>query len=94
MHLLNFFDEDPSAVIQVAVEELTKSFEGLEIKKSRVAEFMQEECSLILKAVTRRPKAINSRKNLEARANWVMEWQQQGLHFMNNCKLGVEAQYY
>lgn len=85
MHLLNFFDENPSAVIQAAVEDLAKSFEGLKIKKSRVAEFMKEECNLILKVATRRPKAINSQKNLEAHANWFIEWQQKSLHFMNNC---------
>lgn len=91
MHLINFFDENPSAVIQEAVEDLTKSFEGLEIKKSRVAEFMKEECNLSLKVVTRRPKARNSQKNLEARANWVIEWQQKGLHLMNNCVFLDEA---
>lgn len=73
MHLINFFDKNPSAVIQEAVEDLTKSFEGLEIKKSRVAEFMKEECNLSLNVVTRRPKARNSQKNLEAHANWVIE---------------------
>ncbi|KAG1626021.1 hypothetical protein G6F44_012543 [Rhizopus delemar] len=91
MHLINFFNENPSAVIQDAVENLTKSFEGLEIKKSRVAEFMKEECNLSLKVVTRRPKARNNQKNLEARANWVKEWQQKGLHFMNNCVFLDEA---
>ncbi|KAG1049283.1 hypothetical protein G6F43_008382 [Rhizopus delemar] len=91
MHLINFFDENPSAAIQDAVENLTKSFEGLEIKKSRVAEFMKEEYSLSLKVVTRRPKARNSQKNLEARANWVKQWQQKGLHFMKNCVFLDEA---
>ncbi|KAG0732807.1 hypothetical protein G6F60_013832 [Rhizopus arrhizus] len=60
MHLINFFDENPSAVIQDAVENLTKSFEGLEIKKSRVAEFMKEDCNLSIKVVTRHPKDRNS----------------------------------
>lgn len=91
MHLVNFFDENPTAVIQDAVEDLIKSFEGLEIKKSRVAEFMKDECNLSLKVVTRRPKARNSQKNLEARANWVNEWQQKGLHFMQNCVFLDEA---
>lgn len=36
-HLINFFDDNPSAVIQDAVENLIKSFAGLEIKK---VEFM------------------------------------------------------
>jgi transposase-like protein len=45
-HLVDFFDENPSAVIQDAVDSLTKSFEGLQIKKSRVAEFMKDDCNL------------------------------------------------
>ncbi|KAI9362583.1 hypothetical protein BD770DRAFT_407681 [Pilaira anomala] len=52
-HLINFFDDDPSAVIQDAVENLVKSFEGLEIKKSGVAELIKEECNLSIKVVTR-----------------------------------------
>ncbi|KAI9336598.1 hypothetical protein BD770DRAFT_332080, partial [Pilaira anomala] len=32
-HLIEFFDENPSAVINDAVESLTSLFEGLEIKK-------------------------------------------------------------
>ncbi|CAO3678991.1 unnamed protein product [Rhizopus microsporus] len=91
MHLINFFDENPSAVIQDAVENLTKSFEGLEIKKSRVAEFMKEDCNLSIKVVTRHPMDRNSQKTLEARANWIEEWQNKGLHFMKNCVFLDEA---
>ena len=39
-----------------------------EIKKSKVAEFMKEECNLSIKVVTRHPAARKSRKTLEARA--------------------------
>ncbi|EIE86270.1 hypothetical protein G6F46_010050 [Rhizopus delemar] len=91
MHLINFFDENPSVVIQDAVENLTKSFEGLEIKKSRVAEFRKEDCNLSIKVVTRHPKERNSQKALEARANWIEEWQNKGLHFMKNCVFLDEA---
>lgn len=71
MHLIDFFDENPSAIIQDAVENLTKSFEGLEIKKSRVAGFMKEECNLSIKVVTHHPVARNSNKTLEARTKVV-----------------------
>ncbi|KAI7904271.1 uncharacterized protein BX663DRAFT_417824, partial [Cokeromyces recurvatus] len=56
-HLINFFffDENPSAVITDAVESLTTAFEGLDIKKSRVNEFMKDECNLSLKVVTLYP---------------------------------------
>lgn len=84
-YLTDFFDENPSAVIQDAVENLTKSFEGLQIKKSRVAEFMKEDCNLSIKVVTRHPGARNSNKTLEARAKFVEEWPTKGMDFMKNC---------
>lgn len=56
-HLSVFFDENPSAIIQDAVENLKKSFEGLKISKSRVVEFMKKECNLSIKVVIRHPKA-------------------------------------
>ncbi|KAG1539963.1 hypothetical protein G6F46_007974 [Rhizopus delemar] len=92
MHLINFFDENPSAVIQDAVENLTKSFEGLEIKKSRVAEFRKEDCNLSIKVVTRHPKERNSQKALEARANWIEEWQNKVIGAVT--ALGVVNRYF
>ncbi|EIE77307.1 hypothetical protein G6F46_011653 [Rhizopus delemar] len=69
MYLINFFDENPSAVIQDAVENFTKSFE----------------------VVNRHLKDRNSQKTLEARANWIEEWQNKCLHFMKNCVFFDEA---
>lgn len=58
----------------------------MEIKKSRVAEFMKEECNLSIKVVTRHPAARNSKSTLEARAKFVEEWVQKGmLLYMQNC---------
>lgn len=73
-HLTNFFDENPSAIIQDAVKNLTKSFEGLEIMKNKVTEFMIEECNLSIKVTTRHPLARNSNKTLVARAKFIEEW--------------------
>ncbi|KAI8360707.1 hypothetical protein EDC96DRAFT_414130, partial [Choanephora cucurbitarum] len=84
-HLINFFDEDASATIQDAVDDLTSSFAGLEIKKSRVAEFMKEECNLSIKVVTRHPAARNKEENLQARADWVNQWTQNGMDYLKNC---------
>ncbi|KAG1325872.1 hypothetical protein G6F62_008322 [Rhizopus arrhizus] len=81
----NFFDENKTAVIQDAVESLTKNFEGLEIKKSRVAEFMKEDCNLTIKVVTRHPKRRNCSDTLEKRAQFVKEWTEKGMLFMQNC---------
>ena len=62
-HLIKFFDEDASSTIQDATEDLIKSFAGLELKKSRVAEFMKAECNLSLKVVRRHTIARNCKKN-------------------------------
>ena len=83
--MVDFFDENPTAVIQDAVEHLKRSFEGLEIKKSRVAEFMMEDCNLSIKVIPRHSKARNSPTTIEARAKWVEEWLQKGLLYMQNC---------
>jgi Tat protein secretion system quality control protein TatD with DNase activity len=91
VHLIDFFDENLSAVIQDAVENSTKSIEGLEIKKSRVAEFMKEECNLSIKVVTRHPVARNSNKTLEDRAKWVKEWLEKDIIYMQNCVFLDEA---
>lgn len=39
-HLLKIFEDDTQATIQDTVEELVSKFSGLEIKKSRVHEFI------------------------------------------------------
>lgn len=59
---LFFFDENPSAVITNAVESLTAAFEGLDIKKSRVYEYIKNECNLSLKVATLHPGPRNDEK--------------------------------
>lgn len=39
--LINLFDDNPSTVIEQAVDSLTKQFEGLEIAKSTVHNFIK-----------------------------------------------------
>ncbi|KAG1145525.1 hypothetical protein G6F37_003396 [Rhizopus arrhizus] len=84
-HLIKFFDEDASATIQDATEDLIKSFAGLEIKKSRVAELMKEEYNLSFKVVSCHAIAKNCEKTLEARAAWVKEWTEKDINFLNSC---------
>ena len=84
-HLINFFDENNQATIQDAVEELMNKFSGLEIKKSRVHEFMKDECNLSMKKATFWPEARNSEDNLQKRLQWVMKWSQTDMDFFKNC---------
>lgn len=73
-HLICFFDDNKRATIEDTVENLAESFRGLQIKKSRVAEFMKDECNLTAKRISRHPVARNSEAQLEKRAIWVEEW--------------------
>ncbi|KAG2209301.1 hypothetical protein INT46_003970 [Mucor plumbeus] len=84
-HLVKFFDENKRATIDDAVKDLTQSFENLEIKKSRVAEFMKNECNLSIKTISRHPTARNSPAVIEKRAIWVAEWLAKGMLYLQNC---------
>ncbi|CEP13779.1 hypothetical protein [Parasitella parasitica] len=85
-YLTDFYDENPTATIQDAVNKLTEDFEGLTIKKSRVAEFMKKECNLSLKVVSRHPVARNSETTLQLRKEFVEEWiKKKGMLYMQNC---------
>ncbi|KAI9265511.1 hypothetical protein EDC94DRAFT_58947 [Helicostylum pulchrum] len=79
-HLVNFFDGDVSATIQDAVEGLAANFTGLQIKKSRVAEFMSEECNLSIKVVSRHPLG----RYKEVTLIWVDLWAKNGMDNLNN----------
>lgn len=83
--MISFFDENPSAYIQDAIDDLTTSFAGLEIRKSRVAEFMKEECNLSIKTVSRHPVARNSEKTMQERAEWVQKWINDSMDYLKNC---------
>jgi hypothetical protein len=84
-HLVKFFDENKRATIDDAVKDLAQSFENLEIKKSRVAEFMKNECNLSIKTISRHPTARNSPTVIEKRAVWVEEWLAKGMLYLQNC---------
>ncbi|GAA5815535.1 hypothetical protein MFLAVUS_009047 [Mucor flavus] len=84
-HLVKFFDDNTQATIQDAVEELVSKFSGLEIKKSRVHEFIKDDCNLSIKKATFRPESRNDEANLIKRLQWVQEWDQTDMDFSKNC---------
>lgn len=84
-HLVSFFDENKRATITDAADSLTQNFANLEIKKSRVAELMKEECNLSIKVISRHPTARNSPSVIEKRAVWVKDWLDKGMIYLQNC---------
>jgi transposase len=85
IHLVSFFDENKRATITNAVDSLTQNFTNLEIKKSRVAEFMKEKYNLSIKKISSHPTARNSPAVIEKRAVWVNEWLEKGMIYLQNC---------
>lgn len=84
-HLINFFDKNKRATITDAVDDLTRNFADLDIKKSRVAEFIKEECNLSAKVISRHPATRNSPAVIEKRTVWVKEWLEKGMVYPQNC---------
>jgi hypothetical protein len=83
--LTEFFDDNPQAFIVDTVEKLTNKFERLKIKKSRVNEFMKNECNLSFKQVSFRPEARGSETSIAARREWAEKWLTTGMDYTKNC---------
>ena len=82
-YLVDFFRWETVSRYSSRSRELDKkSLEGLEIKKSRVTEFMKEKCKLGIKVVTRHPVARINNTTLGARAQFVKEWLQKGMLYI------------
>ncbi|KAI8972954.1 hypothetical protein BDB01DRAFT_749655 [Pilobolus umbonatus] len=90
-HLINFFDNNPQAFIQDAVEDLTSNFAGLSIKKSRVHEFMRDECNLSIKKSTMWSEARLNSDTIRMRYEWVEKWLGSDMDFSSNCIFNDES---
>ncbi|KAG1451932.1 hypothetical protein G6F46_010114 [Rhizopus delemar] len=70
---------------------LTNKFEGFKIKKSRVHEFMRNDCNLSMKQTTCWPEARTSKENVQKRYEWVVKWSNTDMDFSRNCIFIDEA---
>ena len=84
-HLINFFDEKKRVTITDTVDNLTKNFADLDIKKYRVAEFIKQERNLSVKVISRHPATRNSPAVIEKRAVWVKDWLEKEMIYLQNC---------
>ncbi|KAG0167989.1 hypothetical protein DFQ28_004015 [Apophysomyces sp. BC1034] len=69
-HVIEFIDNHPSAVVDQAIDSLTKQFEGLVIKKTAVHDFMKAKCNISLKKAHFHPLARNSKETINKRYEW------------------------
>jgi hypothetical protein len=70
---------------------LTNKFASLEIKKSRVHEFMRDDCNLSFKQTTCWPEARANVDNIQKCYDWVVKWSNTDMYFSKNCVFIDEA---
>ncbi|KAG1054515.1 hypothetical protein G6F43_003481 [Rhizopus delemar] len=92
-HLVRSFDKNKRATIEDTVNSLTQSFAGIQIKKTKVSEFMKDECNLSIKVISRHPTARNSPDVIEKRAVSVKEWLEKGMIYLQNCMFLDESRF-
>jgi transposase len=63
-HLISFYDDNPSAVVDQAMDSLTSEFAGLRIGKTAVYNFMTSECNLTFKKARMHSIQRNSPDNI------------------------------
>ncbi|KAG1574860.1 hypothetical protein G6F48_013255 [Rhizopus delemar] len=66
-HLVSFYDDNPSAIVDQAMDSLTSEFTGLKIGKTSVYNFMTRECNLTFKKAHMHSIQRNSPDNIERR---------------------------
>lgn len=92
--LIEFYDDDPGTYIQDAVAMLTSKFAGLEIKKSKVHEFMRDDCNLSFKKATFWSEARVNSDTTQKRYDWVVAWSNLYMDFSKNCVFIDEASFH
>ncbi|KAL1929638.1 hypothetical protein VTP01DRAFT_1776 [Rhizomucor pusillus] len=65
--ILEYVDENPSVVLQQLMERLLQKFEGLEVSKSTLYEFVRTHCNLTPKKARFQPVDRNSEAKIQER---------------------------
>ncbi|GAA5806678.1 hypothetical protein MFLAVUS_000026 [Mucor flavus] len=66
-HIIEFYDNKPFATVDEAVESLTTAFEGFNLKRTTVNNFIVKECNLSMKKLSRQPKSRNDTTRINNR---------------------------
>ncbi|KAL1936709.1 hypothetical protein VTP01DRAFT_843 [Rhizomucor pusillus] len=83
--ILEYVDENPSAVLEQLMERLLQRFEGLEVSKTTVYDFVRTQCNLSLKKARFQPVDRNSEAKVQERLDWVRKWEGTDMDFRSNC---------
>ncbi|GAA5814371.1 hypothetical protein MFLAVUS_007866 [Mucor flavus] len=90
-HLLEIFEKNPQATKQDAVDSLTEAFEGFNLKKNSVGNFILHDCNLTIKRITLHPVNRNAADNRNERHDWVTSVLKTDMKYLSNCVFVDEA---
>ena len=83
--ILEYIDENLSAVWEQVMERLLQRFQGLRVSKSTIYNFVRIECNLSLKNAQLQPVDRNSEEKIQKRFDWVHKWNCTDIDFRTNC---------
>ncbi|KAG1251501.1 hypothetical protein G6F68_012241 [Rhizopus microsporus] len=82
-YLQDYIDENPTAVLDEVMDNLTRTFGGPKISKSSVYNFLTTDCSL---AINRVPShRVDSSEIVQQGYEWALKLKQSYVDFLTNC---------
>ncbi|CAO3619058.1 unnamed protein product [Cunninghamella echinulata] len=84
-HIVECIDDNPSTAVDQVMESLIKKFEDLDIKKSAVHKFMNEECQLTFKKAAFYSTRRLSEETINNRYEWIVHWKNTDMDYYKNC---------
>ncbi|KAG1056780.1 hypothetical protein G6F43_001349 [Rhizopus delemar] len=82
-YLQDYIDENPTAVLDEVMDNLTRTFGGPKISKSSVYNFLTTDCSL---AINRVPShRVDSNEIIQQGYEWALKLKQSYVDFLTNC---------
>ncbi|KAG1208633.1 hypothetical protein G6F68_006230 [Rhizopus microsporus] len=83
--ILEYIDENPSAVLEQVMERLLQRFQDLKVSKSTVYNFVRTECNLSLKKAQFQPVDRNGEEKIQKCFDWVRKWECTDIDFACRC---------
>ncbi|CEG72866.1 hypothetical protein RMATCC62417_08349 [Rhizopus microsporus] len=83
--ILEYIDENPSAILEQVMERLLQKFQDLKVSKSTVYNFVRTECNLSLKKAQFQSIDRNSEEKIQERFDWVRKWECTDMDFACIC---------
>lgn len=81
-YIRELYDNNPFAITNDVVDDLTKVFEGFSLKSIVVGSFISNECNLSIKRATRHPVARNNDTKLDHRVKWAQGMAKSNMSFL------------